>query len=394
MNKNLFRTSLLFTALSLIEGTATAQVTTYANAASGLVEGNFGGWSNSLFPTTGWGEAFLLGSTQELLDWTFYTALAPGGMSGNVVLEIAPWGKTLLAEVSDYPVYISPVTYYSGGAEMTFSNIDTVLAPGLYIAFVAVGTSGAVTWNQLSNPVELVEFYMSASSGGIGEGGYACNAAVTDPALNYCSDGNTSDPGPWDSTLNIYAGNSKALDVQFSADFGPIDSYSGGSLHISSLSIGNAKYSDVVLTIDLPTVSGPSGTSPTTGQDSYNPANHELTVPAVQVGSATYFNALVTVSGLDSIGGVSGADTYDGAYLTIPYVQVGSTTYEQVVLRVSTANLLHVYGGMPSQSVDQYVPGQPNGQLTIPAVLFGSTVYTNVVLGVGPSDIVSVGGIE
>ncbi len=161
-------------------------------------------------------------------------------------------------------------------------------------------------------------------------------------------------------------------------------------LTIPSLRIGNATYSNVVLTIGS-VLSGPSGTTPNGTQDSYNPENNELTVQAVKVGSTTYYNAICTVAHLASIGSVSGADTFYGTQLSIPYLQVGATVYHNVVLSVTptTATVAAVNGGMPSVSLDRY--NASTGKLTVPAVQFGSKVYTNVILNAGPRDVVSVG---
>ena len=161
-------------------------------------------------------------------------------------------------------------------------------------------------------------------------------------------------------------------------------------LTIPSLRIGYATYSNVVLTIGS-VLSGPSGTTPNGTQDSYNPANNELTVQAVKVGSTTYYNVVCTVAHLVSIGSVSGADTFYGTRLTIPYVQVGAKVYHNVVLSVTptTATVAAVNGGMPSVSLDQY--NASAGKLTVPAVQFGSKVYTNVILNAQPSDVLSVG---
>jgi uncharacterized repeat protein (TIGR03803 family) len=172
-----------------------------------------------------------------------------------------------------------------------------------------------------------------------------------------------------------------------------IDTYGPAvdELQIPALRIGAATYSNVVLTIGS-VVSGPGGSAPDAAQDSYTPANQQLTVPAVRVGATTYYNVVGTVAQLTSIGGVSGADTFNGTQLTIPYVLVGAAPFYNVVLAVGVANLVAVNGGMPGAAADQYDPA--TGRLTIPAVQVGPRVYTNVVLHIVPADLVSAGVTE
>jgi uncharacterized repeat protein (TIGR03803 family) len=163
------------------------------------------------------------------------------------------------------------------------------------------------------------------------------------------------------------------------------------ALAIPLLRIGTATYSNVLLTIGS-IVSAPSGTSPHGNVDTYDPVSNQLTIPAVLVGATTYYNAVVSVSQLTSIGGVSGADTFDGAHLRIPYVVVGAASYYNVVLAVSIANVAAVHDGMPGTTWDQY--DAATGKLTIPVVRVGSNSYTNAVLNVGPGAFVSAGFTE
>jgi alpha-tubulin suppressor-like RCC1 family protein len=95
-------------------------------------------------------------------------------------------------------------------------------------------------------------------------------------------------------------------------------------------------------------------------------------------GGATYYNVVATVTGLVSIGSVSGADTYSSAHLSVPTVLVGTNVYSGVV---TLGRIVHVAGGMPNATEDTYNPG--NGELSIPAVLTGGKVYTNVTITVG-----------
>ncbi len=156
-------------------------------------------------------------------------------------------------------------------------------------------------------------------------------------------------------------------------------------LTLPAVAIGGATYSDVVVTVGT-IVSGPEGTSADGTVDTYDPDTAQLTVQSVTVGSATYYNVVVTVSSLVSIGGVSGADTYDGTHLTIPSVQlVGGATYTDVV--VTVGSVISTGGGMPASVRDLYNAG--SRQLTIAAIEVGGHVYTNAVVTLGK--LVSVG---
>jgi hypothetical protein len=163
------------------------------------------------------------------------------------------------------------------------------------------------------------------------------------------------------------------------------DTYASGQLNIPVLEIGSALYLNVVVTVgDI--VSPPSGTVPNGTEDNFDPATDQLTVPAVMVGSNTYFNVIVSVTALQSIGSVIGADNYDGAQLGISSVQVGNATYPDAIITVGDIDT--VAGGMPRAIRDEYNPA--SGQLSIAAVEVSGRVYTNVVITVG--NILSVGG--
>jgi VCBS repeat protein len=161
--------------------------------------------------------------------------------------------------------------------------------------------------------------------------------------------------------------------------------YNAGQLTLPAVTIGNATYSDMVITVGH-IVSGPTGTAPESSGDIYNPATTQLTVPEALVGATTYHNVIITVGSLVSIGSIDGADAYDGTYLSISSVQVGGTVYSNAV--ITLGKLISVAGGMPTAVRDQYDPA--TRQLLIPAVEYGGNVYTNVTITVGT--IVSVGG--
>ncbi len=159
-------------------------------------------------------------------------------------------------------------------------------------------------------------------------------------------------------------------------------------LSIPTLTIGVATYSNVVVTIGN-IVSFYPQPPPTCSADSWNPMKGWLCVASVAVGYKIYTNYVVTIAALDSIGSVSGADTYDGSALTIPRVQVGNIVYDDVVVNIGLGSVVSVAGGMPGVLADSYDPS--TGELTIPVVQkYGARIYTNVVVKVGIESIQSI----
>ncbi len=160
------------------------------------------------------------------------------------------------------------------------------------------------------------------------------------------------------------------------------DTYSAGLLTMPTLLIGGATYTDMVVRVGS-IVSGPAGSSAYGIEDSYDPDARQLTVQTVTVGVlATYYNVIVTVAGLVSIGAVSGADTYSHSQLMIPFAQVqGGSFYTDVV--IDYAGTVSVAGGMPAMRVDSFNPS--SGELAIPAFvnLASGRIYTNVIAHVG-----------
>jgi hypothetical protein len=163
------------------------------------------------------------------------------------------------------------------------------------------------------------------------------------------------------------------------------DTFSAGQLSIPSLSNGPVTYSNVKVTVGS-IASGPAGTSPVGSVDTLDTSTGRISIPTVHVGAGTFYNAAITVGSLASIGGVTGADSYNGTNLILHYVQVGGTFYRNVV--VGVGSVVRVAGGMPAGAWDTYNGG--NGELTIPAVQVGAAIYTNVTIKVGK--VVSVGG--
>ncbi len=157
------------------------------------------------------------------------------------------------------------------------------------------------------------------------------------------------------------------------------DTYDGTTLTIPTITIGNATFANMVVTVGR-IVAGPTGTAPKTNGDTYDPATNRLTVSAVSYGTNTYYNVVITVGSLVSIGSVSGADTYDGAYLNIPAVQVvGGPVYNYIVATIS--GVISTGGGMPRATYDLYNPTE--NQLTISSGVYKGHVYTNVIVTVG-----------
>ncbi len=165
---------------------------------------------------------------------------------------------------------------------------------------------------------------------------------------------------------------------------------SNHQLTIPIVTIGNGTYSSVVVTVNG-LVGSPTGTTAGGTTDSYNPISNQLTIPAVTLGNSTYYNVIATVSSLVSIGSASRIDSYNGTDLTIVAVQVlEGPLYYNVVLAASINNVLSIGGGMPQAIQDQYNPG--SNQLFMPAVQVGGKVYTNVTITAGAGSILTVGG--
>jgi hypothetical protein len=149
------------------------------------------------------------------------------------------------------------------------------------------------------------------------------------------------------------------------------DSYSAGRLTMPTLVIGNATYSDVVVTVGG-ILSGPAGTAPIGAVDTYNPANGQLTVQAVTLGGNTLYNVVVSVSGLVSIGSVSGGDTYDGHTATSAIFLYFTTYMTHVAFTPTGAPT--IAGGMPSALYDSL----NGGILSIPVLTYAGHVFTNI----------------
>ena len=160
-----------------------------------------------------------------------------------------------------------------------------------------------------------------------------------------------------------------------------IDTYAGGVLQIPTLAIGSRTFSNVTVQVTS-ILTMPSGYMPNGNIDTYDPSTGKLTVQSVLYGGHTYYNAVVTVSPVVTIGSMTGSDTYQGAgqVLTIPRIEVGGTAYDDVNVHVVPTSIV-VHGGMPGALADS-VSLSPGGvTINIPAIEFGGAVYTNIVVG-------------
>ena len=158
-------------------------------------------------------------------------------------------------------------------------------------------------------------------------------------------------------------------------------------LSMPTVVIGGATYSNMVVTIGN-IVSGPTGSTANGSVDSYDPGTNQLTIQTVIASANTYHNVVATVAGLVSVGGVTGANTYNGTSLNIPLVQVGGKAFNNVVAAVG--RVVGVAGGMPTFVSNTYESA--TNLLAIPAVVdaLNNHVYTNVIVTV--KSVSSVGG--
>ena len=178
-----------------------------------------------------------------------------------------------------------------------------------------------------------------------------------------------------------------ALGLAGLADARASDTYSAGQLTIPALQIGTATYSNVVVQLG-PIVTAPNGISAYGTIDAYSPIDTLLTTQTVMVGSNTYYNAAATVKALSTIGGVSGADTYDPVshQITLAAAQAGNAIYTGVV--ITLGSIVSTGSGMPRNILDVY--DIHSGQLTMSAIQVGTKVYTNGIIT--PGRIVSIAG--
>lgn len=170
-------------AVATLSATTSASATTFSNA-----------YSTDIFyfgypDTTSYGETFNLASSQTLNSWSFY---ASSGGAGNMQLVIAGWDGSKAVGPA---LYQSADLSYSGGTQtLGFSNIDTALSAGSYIAYITV--AGVV------NPVTNMGIAGSNTDGGLGGSFMYSNSSGTDPL-----------------TLNTSWSNYSVPDMQYTAAF-------------------------------------------------------------------------------------------------------------------------------------------------------------------------------
>ena len=255
----------------------------------------------------------------------------------------------------DLPLNGSPIPYQSGSAflaELSSSAAQVLFgtfygAPGnngqIFVAGLAVDAQGSMTFAGYTGATNLplLNALQSTGAGGYQEG--------------------------------------------YFAKISNLPTYHAGQLSIPSLAIGNAIYSNVVVTV-AKIVTPPNGTAPTGTEPNYNTVTKQLSIPAVVVGNSTFYNVVITVGSVVSIGTVAGADTFSGNQLVMPVVQEGATIFNNVI--VTVGKVVQLAGGMPLGISDQYDPA--THQMTVRAVQVGNKAYTNVTVSV--TGLVSIGG--
>jgi capsular polysaccharide transport system ATP-binding protein len=166
----------------------------------------------------------------------------------------------------------------------------------------------------------------------------------------------------------------------------PPATYIDGRIALPALRIGDMQFTDLTLTLGQ-VLSGPDGMAPASAAAAYDPSSAQLTIPAVLVGDDRHTNAVITVGTLLSIGGVSGAATYDGTQLFIPRVEMPDGQSHRDVT-VTIDKILDVTGGMPLAACAQYDPA--TRRLLLAAVVFAGNVHTNVAITV--ADFIAIDG--
>jgi hypothetical protein len=299
--------------------------------------------------------------------------------SGTALLASTYFGGTGASGVTDNVTGVGPIVLDAAGNVY----IDGVAANGL-AQVNPLGTNdgvgGAMSPFVAEFDSNLTMLLFSTLFGTGGQSGLGVDGLVLDTTGNIYVAGSVGSPPGSAATAGAFqseygGGTSDA----FVAKISNLPFYAAGNLTIPTITIGAVTFSNVVVTISG-IVSGPSGSAPLGTAVTYDPASHVMNIPAGSVGNTIYYNVMVKVSGLVSIGGVMGADIYNGSELSIASVQVlGGATHEHVV--VTVAKVDSIAGGVPAGLVDQYNPA--TRELFIPAVEYAGKAYTNVTVTVG-----------
>ncbi len=116
-----------FSAAAVLLSANAAFATTYSNSFDGSFFGD-----PSYFQM---GEVLNLTSAGTLTDFSFYAQLSPLGRAGNLNFVVAGWSGP---QAVGPAMYTSSNYAYNGGNEtLAFSGINTQLAAGSYIAYLA-----------------------------------------------------------------------------------------------------------------------------------------------------------------------------------------------------------------------------------------------------------------
>ncbi len=304
-----------------------------------------------------------LSSTGALVWSTFYGS--PSGAMGfaSYPLQITAdaYRNVYIAgypdNAGDLPLNGSPVPYQSGSAFLAeLSSSGSQVLFGTF--FGAPGNDGAINVTGLS--VDALGDMVFA--------GYTNSSKLPLANALQSTDGGGFNEGYFAKISNL-----------------PTYNANSGQLSIPSLAIGNAIYSNAVVTV-AKILTPPNGTAPIGTEPTYNTVTKQLSIPAVVVGNTTFYNVVVSVGKLLSLGNVAGADTFSGNQLTMPVVQEGATTFNNVI--VTVGGVVQLAGGMPLGIKDQY--NSTTHQMTVRAVQVGTKAYTNVTVTV--TSLVSVGG--
>jgi hypothetical protein len=347
------------------------------------------------------GDAYISGYTNQATFPTtsgaYQTTCNQYGVDGNTdadcssafIAKLNPSGTALLASTyfggTNANVMPDPVSSMGPLVLDTAGNvyIDGVAAAGL-AQVNPLGTSNGTGYAQSPFVAEfdpnltMLLFSTLFSTGG--QSGSDLDGLVLDSTGNIFVAGAVGSPPSSAATSGAFQSEyGGGVSDAFVAKISNLPFYAAGNLTVPSISIGAVTFYNVVVTISG-IVSGPSGSAPIGTAVTYDPASHEMNIPAGSVGSTIYYNVMVKVSGLVSIGGVTGADTYNGSELSIASVHVlGGATVEHVT--VTVAKLDSIAGGVPAGLVDQYNPA--TRELFIPAVEYAGKAYTNVTVTVG-----------